>query len=64
LAGLDVTNAGVDFTYTFSEVWHYTFGFATKELAERGFYTNPRAPNRSHVGFVPVVFQADLVPMP
>jgi hypothetical protein len=64
LAALDVNKAGVDFPYTFSEVWHYIFGFTTKELAERGFYTNPRAPNRTHVGFVPVVFQADLVPMP
>lgn len=64
LTGLDVSKAGVDFTQTFSEVWHYVFGSATKELAARGFYTNPREPRRMHVGFVPVVFQADLVPMP
>jgi len=64
LTGLDVSKAGVDFTQTFSEVWHYVFGSATKELAARGFYTNPREPGRTHVGFVPVVFQADLVAMP
>jgi hypothetical protein len=64
LTGLDVAKAGVDFTQTFSEVWHYVFGSATKELAARGFYTNPRESGRTHVGFVPVVFQADLVAMP
>ncbi len=64
LTGLDVSKAGVDFTQTFSEVWHYVFGSASKELALRGFYTNPREPGRTHVGFVPVVFQADLVAMP
>jgi DNA-binding MarR family transcriptional regulator len=64
LSRLDVSKAGVDFTQTFSEVWHFVFGAATKELALRGFYTNPRDSNRTHVGFVPVVFRADLVPMP
>jgi hypothetical protein len=64
LSGLDVSRAGVDFTQTFSEVWHFVFGYATKELAQRGFYTNPRDPGRAHVGFVPVVFQADFAPMP
>lgn len=64
LAGLDVSRAGVDFAQTFSEVWHFVFGYATKELAQRRFYTNPRDPGRTHVGFVPVVFKADLAPMP
>jgi len=64
LSGLDVSKAGVDFTQTFSEVWHYVFGSATKELAERKFYTDPRGPGRAHVGFVPVVFKADLASMP
>jgi hypothetical protein len=64
LSGLDISKAGVDFTQTFSEVWHYVFGSATKELAQRGFYTNPRDSNGTHAGFVPVVFRADLVPMP
>jgi DNA-binding MarR family transcriptional regulator len=64
LSDLDVSSAGVDFTQTFSEVWHFVFGYATKELAQRKFYTNPRDPARTHVGFVPVVFQADLAPMP
>jgi hypothetical protein len=64
LSGLDVSKAGVDFTQTFSEVWHYVFGSATKTLAERKFYTDPRGPDRAHLGFVPVVFKADLAPMP
>jgi hypothetical protein len=64
LSGLDVSRAGIDFTQTFSEVWHFVFGYATKQLAQRGFYTNPREPGRAHVGFVPVVFNADLAPMP
>jgi hypothetical protein len=64
LSELDVSKAGIDFTQTFSEVWHFVFGYATKELAQRGFYTNPREPGRTHVGFVAVVFKADLAPMP
>ncbi|HET9445981.1 MAG TPA: hypothetical protein VFO35_06970, partial [Steroidobacteraceae bacterium] len=64
LSGLDVSKAGVEFTQTFSEVWHFIFGAATKDLALRGFYTNPRDANRRHVGFVPVVFRADLAQMP
>ena len=64
LSGLDVSKAGVDFTQTFSEVWHYVFGSATKVLAERKFYTDPRGPDRAHLGFVPVVFKADLASMP
>jgi hypothetical protein len=50
--------------WTFSEVWRFIFGATTEELALQGFYTNPREANRHHVGFVPVVFRADLVPMP
>jgi hypothetical protein len=54
---------GVDWQ-TFSEIGYFAFGFATKELAERKFYTNPQEPNRAHVGFVPVAFNADLAQMP
>jgi hypothetical protein len=36
-------------------VWHYVFGFASKPLAEDGFYENPRRPGTIRPGYVPFV---------
>ena len=37
LSGLSPMHNGLPFSLVFSEVWHYTFGFATKSLAESHF---------------------------
>ncbi len=61
LAGLSPIRNDLPFTLVFNEVWHYTFGFATKSLAEAGFYTNPRAPGNRYEGYVPLVWANSLL---
>ena len=56
LSGISPMNNGVPFDVAFSEVWHYVFGFAAKDLVAKGFYADPYAAGRTHVGFVPVVW--------
>jgi len=55
---------GVPFSLAFSEVWHYEFGFATKSLAESGFYANPRAQGNRYEGYVPLVWASPLLKSP
>ena len=61
LSGLSPMRNGVPFPLAFSEVWHYEFGFATKSLAESGFYANPRAPGNRYGGYVPLVWASSLL---
>ena len=61
LSGLSPMRNGVPFPLAFSEVWHYEFGFATKSLAEGGFYANPRAPGNRYQGYVPLVWANSLL---
>ena len=56
LAGLSPMRNGVPYALAFSEVWHYTFGSATKSLAESGFFANPRAPGSRYAGYSPLVW--------
>lgn len=56
--------SGVPFSLAFSEVWHYTFGFATRDLAEKGFYANPRAGGYRYPGHVPLVWTTPVVNAP
>ena len=64
LTELSPMRNGVPFSLAFSEVWHYEFGFATKSLAESGFYANPRAPGRRYEGYVPLVWASSVLKMP
>jgi hypothetical protein len=64
LAGLSPMRNGLPFTLAFNEVWHYTFGFATKSLAETGFYANPRAPGNRYEGYVPLVWASSVLQGP
>jgi len=64
LTGLSPMHNGVPFALAFSEVWHYTFGFATKSLAEGGFYANPRAPGNRYEGYVPLVWASSVLKTP
>jgi hypothetical protein len=64
LAGLSPMRNGLPFTLAFNEVWHYTFGFATKALAESGFYANPRAPSNRYEGYVPLVWATSVLQGP
>ncbi len=56
LANLSPMRNGVPFSLVFSEMWHYTFGFATKWLAETGFYANPHAQGNRYQGYMPLAW--------
>ena len=60
LGDLSPLRSGLPFNLVFGEVWHYVFGFATKSLAESGFYVNPRAPGWPYPGYVPAVWATSL----
>lgn len=64
LRGLSPMRSGVPFSLAFSEVWHYEFGFATKYLAESGFYANPRATANRYQGYVPLVWETPVLKAP
>lgn len=64
LASLSPMRSGVPFSLAFSEVWHYEFGFATKSLAESGFYANPRASGNRYEGYVPLVWASSTLKGP
>lgn len=64
LTQLSPMRNGVPFSLAFSEVWHYEFGFATKYLAESGFYANPRARGTLYPGYVPLVWASSVLTAP
>jgi len=64
LCGLSPMRNGLPFSLAFSEVWHYEFGFATKSLAESGFYANPRAKSNRYEGYVPLVWASSVLKTP
>jgi len=63
-SGLSPMRNGLPFSLAFSEVWHYEFGFATKSLAESGFYANPRAQGNRYEGYVPLVWASSVLKTP
>ncbi len=64
LSDLSPTRSGLPFELAFSEVWHAIFGVTTRELAERGFYANPRSPRAMRPGFVPLVWASSVLTGP
>ena len=64
LEDLSPMRSGVPFALAFSEVWHYTFGFAAKNLAESSFYANPRAAGNRYQGYVPLVWATPVLKAP
>lgn len=60
LRELTPIRSGLPYEVVFNEIWHYTFGWTTKALAERGFYQNPRAAEYPHTGYVPLVWASSL----
>lgn len=63
-SGLSPMRNRLPFSLAFSEVWHYEFGFATKSLAESGFYANPRAQGSRYEGYVPLVWASSVLKIP
>jgi len=51
---------GVPFAHAFTQIWHYVFGIANRQLVEAGLFGNPYADARKYKGFIPVVWHPDV----
>jgi hypothetical protein len=60
LVGLTAVRQGIPYPALFSQIWHELFGLATRELAANGTIADPRAPDTSWNGSIPVVWRASL----
>jgi len=56
LSGTTPVRFGVPFAETFTQIWHYIFGAANRQLVEVGLFADPYADSRKHKGFIPVVW--------
>ena len=56
LSQLTPIRQGVPFERVYTEVWHFLFGVANRELAARGLFADPYATSRRHQGFIPMVW--------
>jgi hypothetical protein len=54
----------VPFERVYTEVWHFVFGIANRTLVEQGFFADPYDENRSHKGFIPVIFAKGIAELP
>jgi len=61
LATLTPRRFNVPLANSFYEIWHYIFGIANRELVAEGVFVDPYAANRRFKGFLPVVYQLDVV---
>jgi len=64
LGDLTPVRYGVLLSDGFYRVWHYVFGIANRELVTEGLFANPYDPGRSFKGFIPAVYQLDVVQGP
>ncbi len=60
LSGLTPLRNGVPFERVYTEVWHFVFGIANRELVKAGFFADPYADDRRHKGFRPFIWSSDL----
>ena len=60
LSDLTPLRNGVPFERVYTEVWHFVFGIANRELVKAGFFADPYAEGRRHKGFRPFIWSSDL----
>jgi hypothetical protein len=60
LSALTPLENGVPFERVYTEVWHFVFGIANRELVKAGFFADPYAEDRRHKGFLPFIWASDL----
>jgi hypothetical protein len=53
------TRNGVPYEEGFTMIWHFLFGMANDQLVRAGLFADPYAQERTHRGYIPVVFDAD-----
>jgi DNA-binding MarR family transcriptional regulator len=61
LATLTPRRFNVPLANSFYEIWHYIFGIANRELVAESVFVDPYASNRRFKGFLPTVYQLDVV---
>jgi len=64
LATLTPRRFNVPLANSFYPIWHYIFGTANRELVTKGLFADPYAPNRRFKGFLPTVYQLNVVQEP
>lgn len=61
LADLTPLRNGVPLADGFYWIWHYLFRVANRELVAAGLLADPYAPDRAFKGFIPAVYQLNVV---
>lgn len=64
LSGLTPQRYGVPVSHSFYWAWHYLFGVANRELVASGLFADPYSAERTFQGFIPAVFELDVVQGP
>lgn len=64
LGGLTPQRYGVPLSNSFYWVWHHIFGVANRELVASGLFVDPYDSKRTFKGFIPAVYQLDVVQSP
>jgi len=60
LAGTTPLRFGVPYEEAFTQIWHYIFGTANRQLVHAGLFANPYAEGRKYKGFIPAVWHPSL----
>ena len=60
LADTAPTRNGVAYGEGFTQIWHYLFGIANRQLVEASLFADPYAPSRKFKGFVPTAFWSSM----
>jgi DNA-binding MarR family transcriptional regulator len=60
LSDLTPLRSGVPFERVYTEVWHFVFAIANRELVKAGLFADPYAEGRRYKGFLPVAWTKDL----
>jgi hypothetical protein len=64
LVNLTPLRYGVPYQTVYTEVWHFLFGLANRDLVEEGLFCDPYSDDRSIQGFIPAVWVNGLSEFP
>ncbi len=62
LSNITPSREGVPYAEGFTQIWHYVFGAANRQLVEAGLFANPYSDEQKHKGFIPTVWHPSLNP--
>jgi hypothetical protein len=61
LQQLTTIRSGLPYAQAYTQIWHYLFGTTNRKLVEAGLFIDPYARERRYQGFVPAVFDPELL---